>query len=116
MSTIEEVREQARETLIATRKLVHEVLEQSRTLPLDVQSAQVMLVLLDAGYSKGPRPITDEMVEAAAEALRPGLFTGSLAQYERRYDNYGADVRATHQESVLEDVRAALEAAEEARR
>ena len=93
MSTIEEAREQARETLIATRKLVHEVLEQSRTLPLDVQSAQVMLVLLDAGYSKGPRPITDEMVKAAFQSWN-----------------------AWHTGTVWDRLCAALEAAEAARR
>ena len=87
--------EDEREALIATRKLVHEVLEQSRTLPLDVQSAQVMLVLLDAGYSKGPRPITDEMVERAISAHR---FTNAFGPEE------------------VTRMRAALEAAEEARR
>ena len=99
MSTIEEAREQAREALIATRKLVHEVLEQSRTLPLDVQSAQVMLVLLDAGYRKGPRPITDEMVAAADFAIMP--------YWGERYPSGSL---------TTEIARAALEAAEEARR
>ena len=101
MSTIEEAREQARETLIATRKLVHEVLEQSRTLPLDVQSAQVMLVLLDAGYSKRPRPITDEMVEDAREAW---------ADWSEQSEP------GTDWESFRAGYRAALEAAEAARR
>ena len=91
--------EDEREALIATRKLVHEVLEQSRTLPLDVQSAQVMLVLLDAGYSKRPRPITDEMVAAADFAIMP--------YWGERYPSG----------SLTTDIaRAALEAAEVARR
>ena len=106
MSTIEEAREQARETLIATRKLVHEVLEQSRTLPLDVQSAQVMLVLLDAGYAKGPRPITDEMVEAAAR------------EYHERGNGEGSFARMSGhvRTSLLFRMKCALRAAEEARR
>lgn len=91
--------EDEREALIATRKLVHEVLEQSRTLPLDVQSAQVMLVLLDAGYSKRPRPITDEMVAAADFAIMP--------YWGERYPSG----------SLTTDIaRAALEAAEGSRR
>ena len=91
--------EDEREALVMTRKLVHEVLEQSRTLPLDVQSAQVMLVLLDAGYSKGPRPITDEMVDAADFAIMP--------YWGERYPSGSL---------TTEIARAALEAAEEARR
>lgn len=114
MTNLEEAREQAREAL----ELIHAWAqrEQAWDTPRALDFARIgvsIRALLDATE---PRPITDEMVEAAAEALRPGLFTGSLAQYERRYDNYGADARAAHQESVLEDVRAALEAAEEARR
>ena len=101
--------EDEREALIATRKLVHEVLEQSRTLPLDVQSAQVMLVLLDAGYSKRPRPITDEMVDAGAKALNNAGWT-----YE------GADEPGCWCEDCqavcIPPARAILEAAEEARR
>lgn len=96
----EQPAEDEREALIATRKLVHEVLEQSRTLPLDVQSAQVMLVLLDAGYSKGPRPITDEMVKAAAHSLS-------------EYLNDNAPIGEAQYEAPA---RAALEAAEAARR
>ena len=91
--------EDEREALVMTRKLVHEVLEQSRTLPLDVQSAQVMLVLLDAGYSKGPRPITDEMVAAADFAIMP--------YWGERYPSGSL---------TTEIARAALEAAEGARR
>ena len=95
--------------MIATRKLVHEVLEQSRTLPLDVQSAQVMLVLLDAGYSKGPRPITDEMVEAGAKALNNAGWT-----YEGADDPgcWCEDCQAV----CIPPARAILEAAEGARR
>ena len=102
MSTIKEAREQAREALIATRKLVHEVLEQSRTLPLDVQSAQVMLVLLDAGYRKGPRPITGEMVEAAAR------------EYHERGNGEGSYARASEhvRTSLLFRMKCAFNAAE----
>ena len=127
MSTIEEAREQARETLIATRKLVHEVLEQSRTLPLDVQSAQVMLVLLDAGYSKGPRPITDEMLERGARAAAilgdyDGCFEridawDALEQWERDAQPQEAPVLDIEDAEFWRTrVRAALEAAEGARR
>lgn len=101
--------EDEREALIATRKRVHEVLEQSRTLPLDVQSAQVMLVLLDAGYSKGPRPITDEMVEAGAKALNNAGWT-----YEGA-DEPGCWCEDCQAVCIL-PARAILEAAEEARR
>ena len=99
MSKGEKRAEDEREALIATRKLVHEVLEQSRTLPLDVQSAQVMLVLLDAGYSKRPRPITDEMVAAADFAIMP--------YWGERYPSGSL---------TTEIARAALEDAEGARR
>ena len=62
--------------------------------------------ILAAGYSKGPRPITDEMVEAAAR------------EYHERGNGEGSFARMSGhvRTSLLFRMKCALEAAEEARR
>jgi len=60
---------------------------------------EVLRVVEAAGYSKGPRPITDEMVAAADFAIMP--------YWGERYPSGSL---------TTEIARAALEAAEEARR
>lgn len=62
----------------------------------------IMLVLLDAGYSKGPRPITDEMVEAAAR------------EYHERGNGEGSYARASEhvRTSLLFRMKCAFNAAE----
>ena len=146
MSTIEEVREQARAALnsaaVARRYSVHpdagtleralrallgateppaqteptdaqieviadsiesffeEHIHMARRLYPDVWKRDLALVVLKAaGYSKGPRPITDEMVAAADFAIMP--------YWGERYPSGSL---------TTEIARAALEAAEEARR
>lgn len=54
--------------------------------------------------------VTEEMVERAAEADSPLLFSGTLGEYERHYDNYGEETRRIHQKQVLGRVRAILSA------
>ena len=68
--------------------------------------------ILAAGYSKGPRPITDEMVEAAARVMfdAPAGMTGDYTWAEM----VGED--PSRADLWRADARAALEAAEEARR
>ena len=62
--------------------------------------------ILAAGYSKGPRPITDEMVEAAAR------------EYHERGNGEGSFARMSGhvRTSLLFRMKCALRAAEEARR
>ena len=137
MSTIEEAREQAREALelVHTWRQREQAWDTPRALGFE-KIGQAIRTLLDAteppaqaepaederediariidrhvampvssrlriarslqgnGYRKGPRPITDEMVEAAADAIRWASEHGGWAKM----------------------ARAALEAAEEARR
>lgn len=110
VSTIEEAREQAREAL----ELVHtwRQREQAWDTPRALDFARIgasIRALLDATE---PRPITDEMVEAAARVMfdAPDGMTGDYTWAEmvgeapNRADLWRADARA------------ALEAAEEARR
>ena len=70
---------------------------------------QAVDAILAAGYRKGPRPITDEMVKAGARALNDAGWT-----YE------GADEPGCWCEDCqalcMPPARAILEAAEEARR
>ena len=70
--------------------------------------------ILAAGYRKGPRPVTDEMVEAAARASFEHLRTsrpadhGPYPSWEEEREDYRQYLRNMH--------RPALEAAEGARR
>ena len=67
---------------------------------------EVLRVVEAAGYSKGPRPITDEMVEAAAR------------KYHERGNGEGSYARASEhvRTSLLFRMECALNAAEGARR
>ena len=71
-----------------------------------VESANMLRVVEAAGYSKGPRPITDEMVESAAR------------EYHERGNGEGSYARASEhvRTSLLFRMKCALNAAEEARR
>jgi hypothetical protein len=55
--------------LIDARKRVEAVLIEGRGLPLNVLSAQIDLVLDQAGWRRQPEAVTDEQVEAAARSL-----------------------------------------------
>ena len=75
--------------------------------PLRRQAVQKWAdAILAAGYSKGPRPITDEMVEAAAR------------EYHERGNGEGSFARMSGhvRTSLLFRMKCALRAAEEARR
>ena len=116
MSTIEEAREQARaaaeivEHRLAGRGLGGSLIrEADKDVPALRTSLHALRTLLDATE---PRPITDEMVEAAARVMfdGPDGMTGDYTWAEM----VGEDpIRA---DLWRADARAALEAAEEARR
>ena len=68
---------------------------------------EVLRVVEAAGYSKGPRPITDEMLGIMAQAFFEATGTpGSGIRY----------TRMIVKPEIVAGLRAALEAAEEARR
>lgn len=103
MSTIEEAREQAREAL----ELIHTWAqrEQAWDTPRALDFARIgvsIRTLLDATE---PRPITDEMVEAAVDAA-----------WNKRTVGIGGQVVYGPPAGLYRMVRAALEASEEARR
>lgn len=102
VSTIEEAREQAREALAA--RLTGDILD---AVPDDNDMQHVLE--LAASELRGPRPITDEMVEAAACAD---------FEFDKESMTWAAWERADpeHTEWLRTKARAALEAAEGARR
>ena len=102
MSTIEEAREQAREALAA--RLTGDILD---AVPDDNDMQHVLE--LAASELRGPRPITDEMVEAAA---------GADFEFGKESMTWDAWVAhdSDHAGWLRKKARAALEAAEEARR
>ena len=95
MSTIEEAREQAREALTT---LISATTYQTAW----GECVRAADAIIDAGYSKRPRPITDEMVEAAAR------------EYHERGNGEGSYARASEhvRTSLLFRMKCAFNAAE----
>ena len=95
MSTIEEAREQAREALTT---LISATTYQTAW----GECVRAADAIIDAGYSKRPRPITDGMVEAAAR------------EYHERGNGEGSYARASEhvRTSLLFRMKCAFNAAE----